>query len=86
MMASANLDLVRSILAANERDNLAVAEPPYAVLVRSQLRTIVFSVVAVLIVLAVITEPLGGTVESVGLAVVFVTMIVLILRERRKVR
>jgi hypothetical protein len=57
---------------------------PYAVLVRSQLRTIIFSVVAVVIVLAVIIEPLGGTVESVGLAVVFVTMIVLILRERRK--
>jgi hypothetical protein len=53
---------------------------------RIQLRTIVFSVVAVLIVLAVIVEPLGGTAESVGLAVVFVTMIVLILRERRKAR
>ena len=45
-----------------------------------------FSVVTVVIVLAVIIEPLGGTVESVGLAVVLVTMLVLILRERRKPR
>ena len=47
---------------------------------------IVFSVVIVVIVLAVITEPLGGTVESVGLAVVLVTMLLLILRERRRSR
>jgi hypothetical protein len=59
---------------------------PYAVPVRGQLRTIVFSVVIVVIVLAVIVEPLGGTVESVGLAVVLVTMLVLILRELRKTR
>ena len=45
-----------------------------------------FSVVAVVIVLAVIVEPLGGTIESVGLAVVLVTMLVLILRERRRSR
>jgi hypothetical protein len=59
---------------------------PYAVPVRSQLRTIVFSVVIVVIVLGVIIEPLGGTVETVGLAVVLVTMLLLILRERRKTR
>jgi hypothetical protein len=46
----------------------------------------VVSVVIVVIVLAVIIEPLGGTVESVGLAVVLVTMLLLILRERRKTR
>jgi hypothetical protein len=67
-------------------DGLRGYANPYAVLMRSQLRTIVFSVVLVVIVLAVIIEPLGGTVESVGLAIVLVTMIALILRERRKAR
>lgn len=43
----------------------------------------VFSVVSVVIVLAVIFEP-PGVPEGVGLAVVLVTMILLILRERRK--
>jgi hypothetical protein len=46
---------------------------------------IVFAAVAVVIVAALIIEQ-PGTVEAVGLAVVFVTMIVLILRERRKPR
>jgi hypothetical protein len=46
---------------------------------------IVFGVVAVVIVVSVIVES-PGTVEVVGLAVVFVTMIGLILRERRKSR
>ena len=46
---------------------------------------IVFGLVAVVIVVSVIVES-PGTVEAVGLAVVFVTMIVLILRERRRTR
>jgi hypothetical protein len=46
---------------------------------------IVFGVVAVVIVVAVIVER-PGTVEALGLAVVFVTMIALILRERRQTR
>ena len=46
---------------------------------------IVFGVVAAVIVVAVIVES-PGTVEAVGLAVVLVTMLVLILRERRKTR
>jgi len=45
----------------------------------------VFGVVAVVIVVAVIVES-PRTVEAVGLAVVLVTMIVLILRERRRTR
>ena len=46
---------------------------------------IVFYLVTVVIVVALIFEP-PGTVEGVGLAVVLVTMLVLILRERRKGR
>jgi hypothetical protein len=46
---------------------------------------IVFGVVAVVIVASVIVES-PGTVEAVGLAIVFAAMIVLILRERRKAR
>jgi peptidoglycan/LPS O-acetylase OafA/YrhL len=57
---------------------------PYAIPVRRRLRTIMFSAVAVVIVLAVIVEPLGGMFETVGLAVVLVTMLLLILRERGK--
>jgi hypothetical protein len=45
----------------------------------------VFSAVSVVIVLAVILEP-PGVIEGVGFAVVLVTMILLILRERRKPR
>ena len=50
---------------------------------RSGLRVIVFDAVCVVIVIGVIVEP-PGLVEGVGLAVVLVTMILLILRERRK--
>ena len=46
---------------------------------------IVFGVVIVVIVVAVIVER-PGMVEALGLAVVFVTMILLILRERRQTR
>ena len=46
---------------------------------------IVFGLVAVVIVVSVIVES-PGTVEAVGLAIVFAAMIVLILRERRKAR
>jgi hypothetical protein len=46
---------------------------------------IVFGVVAVVIVVSVIVES-PGTIEAVGLAIVFAAMIVLILRERRKAR
>jgi hypothetical protein len=52
---------------------------------RSQLRIIVFGVVAVVIVVGVIVES-PGSVEAVGLAVVLVTMLLLILRERRRTR
>ncbi len=50
---------------------------------RSGLRVIVFGVVSVVIVVGVIVEP-PGVVEGLGLAVVLVTMILLMLRERRK--
>jgi hypothetical protein len=50
---------------------------------RSQLRMIVFGVVIAVIVLGFIVES-PGTVEGVGFAVVLVTMVLLILRERRK--
>jgi hypothetical protein len=46
---------------------------------------IVLGVVAVVIVVSVIVES-PGTVEAVGLAVVFAMMIVLILRERKRSR
>ena len=46
---------------------------------------IVFGVVIVVIVVAVIVER-PGMVEALGLAVVFCTMILLILRERRQTR
>jgi hypothetical protein len=49
---------------------------------RSRLRMIVFGVVSVVIVVGVIVEP-PGVVETVGFAVVLVTMIFLLLRERR---
>jgi hypothetical protein len=46
---------------------------------------VVFCVVTVVIVVALIFEP-PGTVESVGLAVVLLTMLLLIVRERRGAR
>jgi Flp pilus assembly protein TadB len=52
---------------------------------RSQLRMVVLGVVSVVIVVAWIVEP-PGTVEGVGLAVVLVTMLWLIARERKKPR
>jgi hypothetical protein len=52
---------------------------------RSQLRTIVFSLVAVVIVVTWIVEP-PGTVEAVGLTVVLVIMLSPIVRERRAPR
>jgi hypothetical protein len=50
---------------------------------RAQLRLIVFSVVAIVVVVTLIAEP-PGTVEAVGLAVVLVTMLFLIVRERTR--
>jgi hypothetical protein len=44
---------------------------------------IVFSVVSVVIVVGVIVEP-PGVLEGVGLAVVLVTMISFLIRERRR--
>jgi hypothetical protein len=44
---------------------------------------IIFGVVSVVIVIGVIVEP-PGVVGGVGLAVVLITMILLILRERRR--
>lgn len=52
---------------------------------RSQLRVIVFSLVSVVIVVSVIVEP-PGLIAGVGLAVVLITMMLLILRERTKSR
>jgi Flp pilus assembly protein TadB len=52
---------------------------------RSKLRTVVCGVVAVIIVIAWVAEP-PGTVEAVGLAVVFVAMILVVLREIRASR
>jgi Flp pilus assembly protein TadB len=52
---------------------------------RSQLRMIVFGVVIAVIVVGWIVES-PGTVEGVGLAVVLLTMLLLILRERRNTR
>jgi hypothetical protein len=44
---------------------------------------IVFGVVSIVIVVGVIVEP-PGVVEGVGFGVVLVTMILLLIRERRK--
>ncbi len=52
---------------------------------RNQLRMVVLGAVSVVIVVAWIVEP-PGTVEGVGLAVVLVTMLWLIARERKKLR
>jgi hypothetical protein len=52
---------------------------------RGQLRLIVFSVVAVVVVVTLIAES-PGTVEAVGLVVVLVTMLLLIARERTRPR
>jgi hypothetical protein len=50
---------------------------------RSGLRMIIFAVVSVVIVVGVIVEP-PGVVGGVGYAIVLVTMILLLLRERSK--
>ncbi len=52
---------------------------------RSRLRAIVCAVVATVIVIAWIAEP-PGTVEGVGLAVVFAVMILIVLQERTRWR
>ena len=52
---------------------------------RGQLRMIVCAAVAVVIVIALIVES-PGSVEAVGLAVVFVAMIVIVVQELRRTR
>jgi hypothetical protein len=52
---------------------------------RGQLRLIVFSAVAIVIVVTLFAEP-PGTVETVGLVVVLATMLLLIVRERTRPR
>jgi len=53
--------------------------------VRSELRTFIFGVVIVLILAVLIFEP-PGTLAAVGYAVVLVTMVLSIVRERRAKR